>query len=90
MNDERSEEDAIARLVELKAELAAGADFAELAQEHSEDPGSAEQGGALGDAALEAEGFVVGGTKNSVAMISTPASTNRRAMRHCWPHWFRP
>ncbi len=33
---------------ELLSEIEAGADFAELAQEHSEDPGSAQQGGDLG------------------------------------------
>ena len=33
---------------ELRAELAEGADFAELAQEHSQDPGSAGEGGNLG------------------------------------------
>ncbi|MFP4437851.1 MAG: peptidylprolyl isomerase [Chloroflexaceae bacterium] len=33
---------------ELLSEIEAGADFAELAQEHSDDPGSAQQGGDLG------------------------------------------
>lgn len=33
---------------ELMAQLEEGADFAELAQEHSEDPGSAQEGGDLG------------------------------------------
>jgi peptidyl-prolyl cis-trans isomerase SurA len=41
-------ESARARAGELLEELRAGADFAELAQEHSQDPGSAEQGGDLG------------------------------------------
>ena len=36
------------RLEELKRQIDAGASFAELAREHSEDPGSARQGGSLG------------------------------------------
>ncbi len=36
------------RLLDLKRQIEAGASFAELAREHSEDPGSARQGGSLG------------------------------------------
>jgi peptidyl-prolyl cis-trans isomerase C len=42
------EEAALVRIEALKAEIEAGADFAALAREHSEDPGSAANGGALG------------------------------------------
>jgi peptidyl-prolyl cis-trans isomerase D len=48
VNDERSAENARQLLEGLKQQLAAGAAFADLAQEYSEDPGSAAQGGALG------------------------------------------
>ena len=47
-DSERSPEAAQELLADLKARLADGADFAELARQYSEDPGSAEQGGALG------------------------------------------
>lgn len=46
--DERSDAEAVAELEALKARIEAGEDFAELAQEVSEDPGSAAQGGDLG------------------------------------------
>ena len=36
------------KLVELKGQIAGGADFAELAREHSQDPGSKDKGGDLG------------------------------------------
>lgn len=39
---------ALALARELRAQAAAGADFAKLAEQHSQDPGSAEQGGDLG------------------------------------------
>lgn len=43
-----AEEQALEAARELHARLQEGADFAELAREHSQDPGSAEQGGRLG------------------------------------------
>lgn len=46
--DDAQAEAVKARAAELKAKLEAGADFAEVAAEHSEDPGSADQGGDLG------------------------------------------
>ena len=48
VGDDRSAEEAEAELVGLKDRLSTGADFAELAQEFSEDPGSATGGGELG------------------------------------------
>ena len=49
--DERSVEQAVETLTQLRAEIAAGASFAERARELSDDPGSAAQGGDLGPAA---------------------------------------
>lgn len=49
VTDERSVEDAKSRLAEVRAELEAGADFATLAKELSEDGGSAASGGDLGE-----------------------------------------
>ncbi|MHB0774141.1 SurA N-terminal domain-containing protein [Halomonas sp. WWR20] len=46
--DERSREEARAILQEVQQRLADGADFAELAQEYSEDATTAEEGGSLG------------------------------------------
>lgn len=46
--EERSEDDAIAALNKVKARLAAGESFADLAKEISEDIGSSAQGGELG------------------------------------------
>lgn len=50
VNAERRVEEAVVALLELRAEIEAGADFAEKARELSEDAGSAELGGDLGPA----------------------------------------
>ncbi len=51
LTDDRDEEAAIAEARQLRAQLNTGADFAELAKAHSDDPGSAANGGDLGPAA---------------------------------------
>lgn len=48
VNEDRSEQDALAKARELREQLQAGADFAALAKEHSDDLGSAQEGGDLG------------------------------------------
>ncbi|MGV6474126.1 SurA N-terminal domain-containing protein [Azotobacter vinelandii] len=48
VNDKLSEEQAKAKLEELKARIDKGEDFAALAKEFSQDPGSADKGGDLG------------------------------------------
>lgn len=48
ISDERSADEAIAMMTELKKRIEAGEDFAVLAAEVSEDPGSASAGGDLG------------------------------------------
>lgn len=45
---ERSQEEALELAESLREQLEQGADFAELAREHSDDPASAQQGGDLG------------------------------------------
>ncbi|MCE9684107.1 SurA N-terminal domain-containing protein [Halomonas alkalisoli] len=47
-NDERSRDEAVARLESVRAQLAEGDDFADLALRYSDDPTTAEQGGDLG------------------------------------------
>lgn len=46
--DTKTEQAALAKIQELRAKLASGADFATLARQNSDDPGSAKQGGDLG------------------------------------------
>lgn len=48
VNDKRNDAAALARAKEVLAKLKAGGDFAALAKEYSDDPGSASQGGDLG------------------------------------------
>ncbi len=48
IDDQRSEEDALALIQELQSKLAAGEDFAALAKEFSEDEGSSADSGELG------------------------------------------
>lgn len=48
INDDRDADAALAEAQALKQQLDEGADFAELAREHSDDPGSASAGGELG------------------------------------------
>lgn len=47
-SDDAGNDDAEARIRALRERIEAGEDFAELAREYSQDPGSAEQGGDLG------------------------------------------
>ena len=47
--NDSNEGEQLAKAEDLYAQLAAGADFATLAQENSQDPGSAANGGSLGD-----------------------------------------
>ncbi len=51
INDERSEEAALALITEVAARIAEGGSFDDLAGEFSEDPGSRDQGGSLGPVA---------------------------------------
>lgn len=48
VNDQQTKDEAMARMQELQAKLAAGEDFTVLAAEYSQDSGSAEDGGELG------------------------------------------
>lgn len=48
INDQRTEEEALFEIAVLRARIESGEDFAAVAEEASEDPGSAAQGGELG------------------------------------------
>lgn len=62
---------------ELRAELDEGAEFAELAQEHSQDPGSAAEGGELGwfGAGMMVEPFEQAVTALEPGEVSAPVET---------------
>ena len=51
IDDETNEEQALAKVNDIAQQLSEGAEFAGLAKEHSDDEGSATQGGSLGAAA---------------------------------------
>lgn len=76
--DEAAVKAATDTLLDLKKQIEAGADFAELAKQHSQDPGSAEQGGSLGafgrgvmDPDFEAAAFALG-----VGEVSDPVRSS--------------
>ncbi|MDX1432556.1 MAG: SurA N-terminal domain-containing protein [Gammaproteobacteria bacterium] len=76
--DEAAVKAATDELLELARQLEAGADFAELAKQHSQDPGSASQGGSLGafgkgvmDPDFEAAAFALG-----VGEVSEPVRSS--------------
>lgn len=48
VNEQRSQEEALTQAQQVTRQLEQGADFAALAKQHSDDPGSAAQGGDLG------------------------------------------
>ncbi len=75
--DEAAVEEARAKIAELRARIVAGESFADLARGHSEDPGSASQGGALGgfprgvmDPAFEETAFTL-----EIGVLSDPVRT---------------
>lgn len=67
----------LAKADELAEQLRGGADFAELAKEHSQDPGSAENGGSLGDVAagVMAAEFEEAAFALTQGQISAPVKT---------------
>ena len=77
ISDEMSEEDALAKVTELKAKVDAGEDFAELAKANSNDEGSAVEGGDLG---FSGKGVYVSGFEDAlfsmeVGTVSEPVKT---------------
>lgn len=77
VSEARSEPDALKLINELADKIKAGADFAELAKQHSEDEGSAVKGGNLG---LSAKGVYVEAFENALYslqlnQVSAPVKT---------------
>lgn len=74
----RDEAQALARIIEVQKKLAAGEDFAALAKQYSDDPGSAAQGGDLGwfarDQGLVKE-FEDAAFKLALGQVSEPVKT---------------
>lgn len=74
---ERKKEDALKIAKEVKAKLDGGADFAEIAKEYSEDPGSADKGGLYENAAVSqwVEAFKQAAITLPLNQISDPVET---------------
>lgn len=74
---ERKKEDALKIAEEVKAKLDGGADFAEVAKEYSEDPGSADKGGLYENAAVAqwVEAFKQAAITLPLNKISDPVET---------------
>ena len=77
ISDEVSEEDALAKVTDLKAKVDAGEDFSELAKANSDDKGSAVDGGDLG---FSGKGVYVSGFEDAlfsmeVGTVSEPVKT---------------
>ncbi len=69
--DSRSESEAQAQLADFKARIEAGESFEALAEAHSDDPGSASQGGSLG---LTGRGIFVPEFEAALWGLETPGS----------------
>ncbi|WP_256760731.1 peptidylprolyl isomerase [Cohnella sp. WQ 127256] len=74
----RTEQEALARAKEVQAKLKAGGDFAVLAKEYSDDPGSKDAGGLYADAQLTqfVEPFKKAGVELPLNQISDPVQTS--------------
>ena len=77
ISDEVTEEDALAKVIDLKAQIDAGEDFAALAKENSDDEGSAAEGGDLG---FSGKGVYVSGFEDALfsmaeGQVSEPVKT---------------
>ena len=69
--DKAAEQAAMSRIQDLRAKLSAGADFSALAKQHSDDAGSAKQGGDLG---LIARGSMVKEFEQALFALKKPGS----------------
>jgi foldase protein PrsA len=73
----RTSEEALARAKEVKEKLAAGGDWAALAKEYSDDPGSKDKGGQYADqkAGSWVEAFKQAAYKQEIGVIGDPVET---------------